>query len=143
MGYKYFLQPGTNSFFRKIFLFSEVNDLVFDAVILMLAIAIHDNAFRSEKIQSVRDIFRIRVKQPRHSLELKWKKSILRTPIFRQAVSSVDGTRTSLPGDAKALRYYTYIYYLQRLGYVLGFPQLLVAYDIRRGAGEAVDGRSH
>ncbi|KAH6676010.1 hypothetical protein B0J14DRAFT_626351 [Halenospora varia] len=52
---------------RKVFLFSEVNDLVFDVIILMLTIAIHNNAFRSEKIQSVRDIFRLRVKQPRYS----------------------------------------------------------------------------
>ena len=107
----------------------------------MLAIAVHDNAFRSEKIQSVRDIFRLRVKPPRRSLELKWKKSILKTPIFRQAVPSADGTRTSEPEAAKALRYHTYLYYLQRLGYVVGFPQLLGPYDIRRGAGEAVDGR--
>ncbi|KAH6662715.1 hypothetical protein B0J14DRAFT_685428 [Halenospora varia] len=103
---------------RKVFLFSEVNNLVFDAIILMLTITIHDNAFRSEKIQSVRDIFRLWVKQPRYSLELKWKKSILKTSIFRQAVLSVDGTQTSSPKDAKALWYYTYIYYLQRLGYI-------------------------
>ncbi|KAH6666137.1 hypothetical protein B0J14DRAFT_643409 [Halenospora varia] len=124
---------------RKVFLFSEVNDLVFDAIILMLTIAIHDNAFRSEKIQSVRDIFRLRVKQPRYSLELKWKKSILKTPIFRQAVLSVDGTRTSSPEDAKALWYYTYIYYLQRLGYIVGFAALLTGYALRRGAGEVLD----
>jgi hypothetical protein len=107
----------------------------------MLAIAIHDNAFRSEKIQNVRDIFRLRVKQPRHSLELKWKKSILKTPIFRQAVPSVDGAQTSSPGNSKALRYYTYMYYLQRLGYTVGFPALLTGYALRRGAGEALDGQ--
>ena len=35
----------------------KVNDLVFDVVILMLIIVIHNNAFRSEKIQSVSAIF--------------------------------------------------------------------------------------
>lgn len=39
-----------------------------------------------------------------------------------------------------ALRYHTYLYYLQRLGLAAGFMKLLCGYDIRRGAGEAVDG---
>lgn len=39
-----------------------------------------------------------------------------------------------------ALRYYTYLYYLQRLGLQAGFMQILGAYAIRRGAGEAVEG---
>jgi hypothetical protein len=36
--------------------------------------------------------------------------------------------------------YYSYLYYLQRLGLEVGFPQILAPYGIRRGSGEAVDG---
>ena len=70
-------------------------------------------------------------------MHLKWKKSKLKTPIFRQAVPSVNGVRTL---DTKALRYHTYLYYLQQLGLGVGFPQILAPYNIQRGAGEAVDG---
>jgi hypothetical protein len=102
----------------------------------MITIAIVDDAFESN-IKSPEQLFKIRVKRPRRSLRLKWKKSILKTPIFRQAVPSLSEVRTS---DTRALHYHTYLYYLQQLGFAVGFPQILAPYDIRRGAGEAVDG---
>ncbi len=123
-------------FSSKIFLLTEVDTLIFDAIILMITIAILDDAFESN-IKSAEQLFQTQVKKPRHSLHLKWKKSILKTPIFRQAVPSVYGVRTS---DTKALRYHTYLYYIQQLGFAVGFPQILSPYCIRRGAGEAVDG---
>jgi hypothetical protein len=102
----------------------------------MIALAILDNAFESE-IKSVEQLLRTRVKAPRRSLHFWWKKEKLKTPVFRQAELSATGIQTS---DVKALRYYTYLYYLQRLGFAAGFMQILCAYDIRRGTGEAVDG---
>ncbi|KAI9776368.1 MAG: hypothetical protein M1816_005335, partial [Peltula sp. TS41687] len=95
---------------RKLYILSEVDTLIFDAIVLMVTIAIIDDAFES-KIKS-------------------------KTPIFRQAVSSTNGVQTS---DRKALRYHTYLYYIQRLGFAAGFPQILEPYQIRRGSGEAVD----
>jgi hypothetical protein len=102
----------------------------------MTTLAIVDDAFEST-VASVDDIFSIRVKPPRHSLGFKWKRDKLKTPIFRQAEPTTSGIETSL---LKALRYHTYLYYLQRLGQMAGFMQILTAYAIRRGAGEAVDG---
>jgi len=102
----------------------------------MIVIAILDNAFESN-VTSVRDIYRTRVRAPRRSLEFKWCQDKLRTPVFRQAERATTGIGTS---PTKALRYYTYIYYLQRLGLAAGFMQILTAYAIRRGAGEAVEG---
>ncbi|KAH6869240.1 hypothetical protein B0T10DRAFT_553786 [Thelonectria olida] len=120
----------------KTFLFYEVDDLLFDALILMLAIAMLDEAFDAG-ITSVEDFYRIRVRPPRRSVEFDWKEDILNTPIFRQPVRMNDGTiRTS---DTEALRYHTYLYYLQRLGLVTGFLQILSPYTIRRGSGEAVE----
>lgn len=103
----------------------------------MVAIAILDNAFEP-KFQSVEDIFRTRVRAPRNSLQLKWNQEKLKVSIFRQAEASPNGVVTS---GVKALRYATYLYYLQRLGLAAGFMQILGAYVVRRGAGEAVDGQ--
>ncbi|KAM4067411.1 hypothetical protein HRG_001360 [Hirsutella rhossiliensis] len=98
----------------KTFIFYEVDDLLFDAVLHLLALALLDQAFEAN-IQKVDDFYRIRVPSPRHSLEF---------------------LRTS---NTEALRYHTYLYYLQRLGLVTGFMQILNPYCIRRGSGEAVE----
>lgn len=120
----------------KIFVQSEVDDLIFDPVIRMIALVIVDNAFDAD-ITSIEHIFQLRVRAPRKSLQLKFKKEMLGTPIFRQAESTIDGVRTS---TTKALRYHMFLYYHQRLGMATGFPQILKPYDIRRGTGNALDG---
>ena len=104
----------------------------------MIVFALDDDPFESN-IKLVQDIFRTRVRSPRRSLQLRWKKSTLDTPIFRQAIPSTAGIQTS---PSKALRYHTYLYYLQRLGLATGFMQILAPYDIRRGTGNKVDGTS-
>ncbi|CEJ91512.1 Putative FluG domain-containing protein [[Torrubiella] hemipterigena] len=120
----------------KTFIFYEVDDLLFDAVLHILALALLDRAFKS-KIRTVHDFYKIKVPPPRHSLEFEWRVEILNVPIFRQAMLTSDGTiRTS---DHEALRYHTYLYYLQRLGLVTGLMQILNPYCIRRGAGEGVE----
>lgn len=110
--------------------------MLFDAVLHLLALALLDQAFKAN-IQKVDDFYRIRVPSPRKSLAFRWRKSMRDIPIFRQAVSTNDGAvRTS---NTEALRYHTYLYYLQRLGLVTGFMQILNPYCIRRGSGEAVE----
>jgi Protein of unknown function (DUF3435) len=128
----------TKQIYSKIFVFSKVDNLIFDPVLLMIILALNDDAFEFN-IRSVRDIFRTRVRSPRQSLQLQWKSSILQTPIFRQAVPTTNGVQTS---SSKALRYHTYLYYLQQLGLATGFMQILGLYDIRRGASNKVDGMS-
>jgi hypothetical protein len=71
----------------------------------MIAIAFADDAFDAN-IKSPQEIFKLRVKKPRHSLQIRWKKSILKTPIFRQAVSSINGVQTS---PTIALRYVLFL----------------------------------
>lgn len=110
---------------------------MFDVVLHFLSIAILDNAFEGDTIKRPEDFYNLDVRPPRHSTELNWKKEKLDTPIFRQAVRTEDGIRTS---DTEPLRYHTYLYYLQRLGRAAGFMQILRPYCLRRGVGEAVDG---
>ena len=118
----------------KTFILTEVDDLIFDPILLMIVIAILDNAFDA-KVTSVEDIYRTRVPAPRHSLEFKWRQKKLRTLIFRQAERTTTGIGTS---STKALRYHTFLYYLQRLGLAAGFMQILTAYAIRRRGGVKV-----
>jgi len=56
--------------------------------------------------------------------------------IFRQAVLTVDGIQTS---KDEPLRYYIFLYYLQRLSFVAGMMIILNPYNIRRGTGEGVE----
>ncbi|KAK2595006.1 hypothetical protein QQS21_007260 [Conoideocrella luteorostrata] len=120
----------------KTFIFYEVDDLLFDAVLHLLALAFLDHAFEAN-IQTVHDFYKVKVRPPRRSLEFDWRKDIRHKPIFRQAVLADNGSvQTS---DTEALRYHTYLYYLQRLGFVTGFMQILNPYCIRRGSGEGVE----
>ncbi|KAI2791759.1 hypothetical protein POX_c04637 [Penicillium oxalicum] len=120
---------------RKIFLMSEVKQPIFDIVILVLAMAIMDGAFRSN-VCSVEDIFRTRVSPPRRSLKLDFKPEKHNVPICRQPVSTSSGMGTH---DMKPLKYHTYLYFLQRLSLAVGMIRAMKPYDLRRGTGEAVD----
>ncbi|KAK4207265.1 hypothetical protein QBC37DRAFT_487614 [Rhypophila decipiens] len=119
----------------KTFILYEVGDLMFDATILMVALAILDQAFKAE-VSSVEDIYKIRVTSPRHSLEFDWKEDVLDIPAFRQPESSSGNVGTS---PTQPIRYHTYLGYLQRLGILSGFMQILTCYMIRHGSGEAVE----
>ncbi|OAA52162.1 hypothetical protein BBO_00003 [Beauveria brongniartii RCEF 3172] len=121
----------------KTFIFYEVDSLLFDAILPLLALALLDNAFEAE-IRSVENFYKVNVQAPRRSYDFYWKEDIKDTPIFRQAVVASDGTIQTSPTEA--LRYHTYLYYLQRLGLTTGFMQILNPYCIRRGSGEAVEG---
>ncbi|KAK0744697.1 hypothetical protein B0T21DRAFT_429401 [Apiosordaria backusii] len=66
----------------KKFILYEVDNLMFDATVLMIAIGFLDDAFK-DKINSVQDLYSIRTTPNRGSLNLAWKDSILDVPVFR------------------------------------------------------------
>lgn len=53
---------------RKTYILTEVDALIFDAILLMIVLALLDDAFESNVI-SMEDILRVRVRPPRRSLE--------------------------------------------------------------------------
>jgi hypothetical protein len=82
--------------------------------------------------------FTTALKAPTKAMLVNWKPEMLKVPIFQQAVRTADGLQTS---KRKALRFSTYAYYLNRLGWEAGFPEKLTCYCMRRGTGNAVDGK--
>ena len=103
-----------------------------------MAIAIKDGAIEVEGSSHAEPLFTSNLQHPTKAVLIHWKPEMLKRPIFRQAVRSCDLFRTS---EWKALRYSTYAYYLDRLGWATGFEQKLTSYCFRRGTGNAVDGK--
>ena len=100
----------------------------------MIVLGILDNAFELE-FQTIEQVFMVRVDPHRTTSRLRWKKSWENKPIFRQAIATADGIGTS----DKPIPYHTFLYYIQRLGFMAGMMQIFNPYNIRRGTGEAVD----
>ena len=82
--------------------------------------------------------FTTKLPDPMKAMLVRWKPEKLKAPIFRQAVRTPDGLATS---KHKALRYSTFAFYLDRLGWDASLPQKLTCYCCRRGTGNAVDGK--
>lgn len=103
-----------------------------------LALALADQAFEAQGINSPEDIFRIAVPPYRNSLQLRWKPEMLDIPVFRRTIRTVQGMRIS---PDRALSYDVFNQYLQRLGRNAGLEDPLTPYCIRRGTANAVDGK--
>lgn len=99
--------------------------------------ALADDAFESGIVRNIQDLYRAHIPKQRRCMRVHFKDCIGDTPIFRQATASATGCCTS---PSKALRYHVFNGYLKRLGRSAGFEQVLTAYCIRRGTGNAVDG---
>ncbi|OJD22154.1 hypothetical protein ACJ73_06498 [Blastomyces percursus] len=120
------------------YIFHERDDnLALCPISHFLALAPADGAFEAQGINSVEDVFRIRVQAPRNSLQLRWKQSMLNVLIFCRAMHTTEGVRIS---PDRTLPYDTSNQYLQRLGRNAGFEYKLTPYCIRRGTANAVDG---
>ncbi|APA11274.1 hypothetical protein sscle_07g060440 [Sclerotinia sclerotiorum 1980 UF-70] len=119
------------------FLFHEEALPILCPVSHILAIAIRDNAIKVDGFTHAKPFFTSNLQDPTKAVLVHWKPEKLKIPIFRQAVWTFDGLSTS---EHKALRYSTFAYYLDRLGWAAGFAQKLTSYCFRRGTGNAVDG---
>lgn len=123
--------------FRKKFLLHEHDNLALCPIIHILALAFADDAFEPKIAQKVDDLFYAEASSGGFVTHIRFKPQMDDIPIFRQAVHSARGSRTSAQ---KAMRYHVFNDYLQRLGRSTGFRQILTAYCVRRGTGNAMDG---
>ena len=78
----------------KIFVQSEVEDLIFDLILLVIIFAMNDDAFEAD-IKSVKDIFCICVQVLCCSVQLCFKQFMLSTLIVYQVVSSAHDVQMS------------------------------------------------
>ncbi|EWZ27959.1 hypothetical protein FPRO04_13078 [Fusarium proliferatum] len=67
-----------------IFYFTPTRKLLFCAVSTILSLALHDNAFDAPSLTDAAVIFRSRPPRFKHCIPLRWKKSMLKTPVFRR-----------------------------------------------------------
>ncbi|KAH7129645.1 hypothetical protein B0J13DRAFT_453386 [Dactylonectria estremocensis] len=67
-----------------IFYFTPTRKLLFCAVSTILALALHDNAFDAPSLTDAAVIFRSKPPRFKHCIPLRWKKTMLKTPVFRR-----------------------------------------------------------
>ncbi|KAG6989071.1 hypothetical protein FocnCong_v020885 [Fusarium oxysporum f. sp. conglutinans] len=67
-----------------VFYFAPTRKLLFCAVSTILALALHDNTFDAPSLTDAAVIFRSQPPRFKHCIPLRWKKSMLKTPIFRR-----------------------------------------------------------
>ena len=123
---------------RTTFLFHEETLPILCPVAHILAMAIKDDAIKVDGYTRAEPFFESNLQNPKKAVLVHWKPKMLKIPIFRQAVRGTDGLMQS---RYKALRYSTYNFYLDRLGWATGFEQKLTSYCFRRGTGNVVDGK--
>lgn len=98
---------------------------MFCPVLHMLGLAFADNAFDSDEIKSLQDIYSHKIPDFKESTKLKWKDEWMLRPIFRRACSTPGGLTTSL---VKALPYTSFASQISALGAGAGFKAAFTAY---------------
>lgn len=119
------------------FVFHEHDELIFCPILHFLALAFADNAFASPHISNLDDIYQIRIENFKESIELSWKKEMMKVPVFRRPVRRLNGMDIS---SNMAEQYDHFRTDLLRLGKNAGFMPPLTSYCLRRGAADVVDG---
>ncbi len=99
--------------------------------------AFDDDAYAALSLTSPEQLFLLRVRRGVGCQPIPWKKEVQNKPVFRAAVRTEDGIRTS---KDQALSYSVYHSWVKRLGEDLGFTQVLTTYCLRRATGNAING---
>ena len=118
-----------------IFYFAPMRKLLFCAVSTILALALHDNAFDAPSLTDAAVIFRSQPPRFKHCIPLRWKKSMLKTPIFRRYRG------TELSAD-EAMLYSKLRDDIGQQSLDSGHERKWTSRFARRGAGNAANGVS-
>ena len=104
-----------------------------------MALALADNAFKN-KFTSLAQIYDLVVDTSETDrIRLKWDKAWAKRPVFRDVQNTPDGVRVS---TTRPLSYQKHRHYFIRLGRTCGYRKKLQFYDLRRGSGKMLNGRS-
>jgi hypothetical protein len=122
----------------KEFAFREDDMLLYDPLIPVMALAFADDAF-ANKFKDLGAIYQLVVPANTDRLRLPWKDEWLNRPVFRDIESSPQGIQVA---DEKALSYSQERKHLVRLGRSVGLEKTLEWYDLRRGSGKRLNGKT-
>ncbi|KAH9237194.1 hypothetical protein K456DRAFT_51001 [Colletotrichum gloeosporioides 23] len=118
-----------------VFFFTPAKKLIFCAVSTVIALALRDQAFDAPSLTNATAVLRTRVQGPVQSIALRWKQSMLKTPLFRKyhdAELSMDEAMTysKLRDD------------MHRQSLDAGFEKAWTPRFARRGAANAANGNA-
>jgi hypothetical protein len=117
-------------------LYERNDNLSFDNVLKLEALAFLDGVFLSDVIKIPQDIRNIYIPNHLYSVPLEIKPSMRNIPILRRAVRTTEGLVTS---PSLALQYRQISSQNIKLGMDAGFENEFYFYTLRRGAGEALN----
>ncbi|KAK0367771.1 FluG domain-containing protein [Colletotrichum limetticola] len=118
-----------------IFYFTPAKKLIFCAVSTIIALALHDHAFDAASLTSASRILRAQIRGPTQCTPLRWKASMLKTPVFRR----IHGTQ--LAAD-EAMPYSKLRDDMGRQSLDAGFEKRWTPRFARRGAANAANGNA-
>ena len=121
--------------YRKRFVIEHEENLIFDLLGQLMALAIGDGIFAAT-IKDVADIYTVPIPAHRRGIQMKIKKEKLDIPIFREPEHTEDGYRTS---DSQPLKSRTWSRTLKRLGIRAGQAHNLTQKVLRRGGINAIN----
>jgi hypothetical protein len=124
---------------RKTYTFNLDDNPIFCIITHLVSLAFNDSAFAPPDLDSPEVLFRLRARRENGCQRIPWREEMTDVPIFRRAIATKEGIRTSADN---ALTYNVYQTWVKRLGEALGYLQTLTTYCLRRALGNAINGAS-
>ncbi|KAK5312400.1 hypothetical protein LTR93_011344 [Exophiala xenobiotica] len=110
---------------------------IFCVITHIVSLAFDDSTCGPPDLDSPDVLFRLRARRDKGCQPIPWRKDMMDVPIFRWAVATKEGVKTS---TEKVLTYNVYQAWVRRLGEALGYLQTLTMYCLRRALGNAING---
>ncbi|KAK4934372.1 hypothetical protein LTR10_024348 [Elasticomyces elasticus] len=120
----------------KTYTFNLDDNPIFCVITHIVSLAFDDSAFGPPDLNSPDVLFRLRARRDKGCQPIPWRKDMMDVPIFRRAVATREGVKTSTD---KVLTYNVYQAWVRRLGEALGYLQTLTTYCLRRALGNAIN----
>ncbi|KAM0742721.1 hypothetical protein ACQRIT_002898 [Beauveria bassiana] len=116
-----------------IFFFTPTRKLIFDAIMVIVALALHDHAFDAACLTDAYSLLSRDVWGPRDCMPIRWKKEKLKVPVFRR----ISGATLS---EDEAMLYSKLNYDMGRQSLESGHEKAWTPRSARRGASNAANG---
>ncbi|KAH6699577.1 hypothetical protein ACHAQF_009103 [Verticillium nonalfalfae] len=119
-----------------IFSFTPTKKLIFCAVSIIIALALHDHAFDAPSLTDATRVLETKNWGPTKSTQLRWKESMKKIPVFRRF------GRGGVLSKTEAMQYSQFRDALARQSLDMGSEKSWTSKFFRRGASNAVNGNA-